>query len=170
MMPVGSPTKRQGMDIKVSRLALAGVILMPLATFAQEDLRIDQTRLYVSEASACAALEEKGIDAFLDGDFFTLGFDRGIQSMEFRCKFYDVKGIEGSTHLFIDTICELPGEIYPDILAVTPYSETEIQVASSADITFAMTAAAAGKFDSSDIPSGTTIYTRCDNLSEIPVD
>src|SRR5690606_20460168 len=111
--------------------ALCLVILGSGAAVAQEDLRIDQTRLYVSDRAACAAVEDKGIDAFMDLDFLGLTFGRGIQSMEFHCNFYEVKGREGSTHLFVDTICELPGEIYPDILAITPYSDTQIQVVSA---------------------------------------
>lgn len=153
------------------RFALVSLFALTLPAFAQEDLSIDQTKIYVSDAKACGLIEDKGIDAFMDLDFLALDFSRGIQSMEFHCNFFDVKGREGSTHLFIDAICELPGEIYPDILAVTPYSETEIQVASSADITWAMNyQPETAETDDTIVPSGTTIYTRCDNLSEITVD
>lgn len=153
------------------RLALVSTLVLTTPAFAQEDLRIDRTKIYVSDAKACGMIEDKGIDAFMDLDFLALDFSKGIQSMEFHCNFFDVKSREGSSHLFIDAICELPGEIYPDILAVTPYSETEIQVASSADITLAMNYEPA-EAESADaiVPSGTTIYTRCDNLSEITVD
>lgn len=153
------------------RLALVSLLALTAPVFAQEDLRIDQTRIYVSDAKACGLIEDKGIDAFMDLDFLALDFSRGIQSMEFHCNFFDVKSREGSTHLFVDAICELPGEIYPDILAVTPYSETEIQVASSADIAWAMNYQPGdAEADDAIVPSGTTIYTRCDNLSEITVD
>lgn len=153
------------------RLALVSTLVLTTPAFAQEDLRIDRTKIYVSDAKACGMIEDKGIDAFMDLDFLALDFSKGIQSMEFHCNFFDVKSREGSSHLFIDAICELPGEIYPDILAVTPYSETEIQVTSSADITLAMNYEPA-EAESADaiVPSGTTIYTRCDNLSEITVD
>lgn len=153
------------------RLALVSLLTLSAPVMAQEDLSIDQTKIYVSDAKACGMIEDKGIEAFMDLDFLALDFSKGIQSMEFQCNFFDVKSREGSSHLFIDAICELPGEIYPDILAVTPYSETEIQVASSADIMWAM------NFDPEEaesadaiVPTGTTIYTRCDNLSEITVD
>lgn len=153
------------------RLALVSLLSLTVPVFAQEDLRIDQTKIYVSDAKACGLIEDKGIDAFMDLDFLALDFSQGIQSMEFHCNFFDVKGREGSTHLFIDAICELPGEIYPDILAVTPYSETEIQVASSADIMWAMNLEPeATETADAVVPTGTTIYTRCDNLSEITVD
>jgi len=155
----------------VRALALSGVMLAAIPAFAQEDLSIDQTRIYVSDAKACGMIENKGIEAIKDLDFLALDFSKGIQSMEFQCNFFDVKSRKGSSHLFIDAICELPGEIYPDILAVTPYSETEIQVASSADITWAMNYEPE-EAETADaiVPSGTTIYTRCDNLSEITVD
>ena len=155
------------------QFAVPLLILATLPVAAQEDLRIDQERLYVSDAAACQALERKGVDAWMDMDFLSLTFDRGIQSMEFHCNFFDVTSREGSTHLFIDAICELPGEIYPDILAVTPYSETQIQVVSQADIMLSLSGAMEGAVpDEADtylIP-GATLYTRCDNLSEIPVD
>ena len=150
------------------RLALAGLLLATAPTPAQEDLRIDTTRLYVTEPAACAAVEEKGVDAFMDMDFLSLTFAGGIQSMEFHCTFFDVKSREGSTYLFIDAICSAPGEVYPDTLAVTPFTETEIQVVSSFDIT--MTAAGIYQPADDTVVPGTTIYTRCDNLSEIPFD
>jgi hypothetical protein len=152
----------------VKRLAILALALVATPALAQEDLRIDRDRLYVSDPAACQALEKKGVDAWMDMDFLSLTFDRGIQSMEFHCNFFDVKEREGSTHLFIDAICELPGEIYPDMLAVTPYSETEIQVVSAFDATMAAT----GQYEmSSEVATpGATLYTRCDNLSEIPVD
>jgi hypothetical protein len=157
----------------VKRLAIPVLALVAMPAMSQEDLRIDQQRLYVSDPAACQALEKKGVDAWMDMDFLSLTFDRGIQSMEFHCNFFDVKMREGGTHLFIDAICELPGEIYPDILAVTPYSETQIQVVSQADIMLSLSGAMEGavpaEADTYLIP-GATLYTRCDNLSEIPFD
>lgn len=151
----------------MKRVALTLAVLMTLPATAQEDLRIDQSRLYVSDAAACAALESKGIDAFMDLDFLALSFAEGIQSMEFQCTFYDVKSREGSTHLFVDTICQAPGELYPDILAVTPYSETQIRVVSAYDA--AMVAAGLFEPNPEVATAGATLYTRCDNLSEIPL-
>lgn len=136
--------------------------------FAQEDLTIDQSRLYVSDPKACAALEEDGADAWLDSGFLTLSFTGGIQSIEFHCNFYDVKSRAGGNQLFIDAICELPGEIYPDVLAVTPWSESEIQVVSQADLMLSMSNPDTS--DTSNPLPGATLYTRCDNLSEIPFD
>lgn len=148
--------------------AVALLLVLAAPALAQEDLRIDQDGLYVTDPSACAALEEQGLDAWMDLDFLSLTFPGGIQSMEFHCNFYDVKGREGSTHLFIDAICEAPGEVYPDIIAVTPYNDTQIQVVSAYDATLAATAP---PDPSSEVATpGATLYTRCDNLSEIPVD
>jgi hypothetical protein len=155
-------------------ISVAALLVVLAGTaHGQEDLVIDQTRLYVSDPAACQALDERGVDAWMEMDFLTLSFERGIQSMEYHCNFYDVKGRKGGNHLFIDAICELPGEIYPDILAVTPWSETEIQVVSNADITLAMSGAMEGAIPAETeepVVPGATIYTRCDNLSEIPVD
>lgn len=150
------------------RFLLAAALVFTAPAMAQEDLRVDQTKIYVSDATACDLLEEKGIDAFMDIDFLALGFPKGIQSMEFQCNFFDIKSREGSSHLFVDAVCELPGELYPDTLAIAPYSETQIQVVSSSDAAMA----AVGLFEpASEVAApGATIYTRCDNLSEITVD
>lgn len=151
----------------IARAAILALMLCAPA-LAQEDLRIDQDALYVTDPAACSALEERGLDAWMDLDFLSFTFARGIQSMEFHCNFYEVKGREGSTHFFIDAICEAPGEVYPDILAVTPYNDTQIQVVSAYDATLAATAP---PDPSSEVAApGATLYTRCDNLSEIPVD
>jgi hypothetical protein len=150
------------------RKAVALLALLAAPVVAQEDLRIDRDGLYVTDAAACQALEDKGLDAWMEHDFLSLTFDDGIQSMEFHCNFFEVKAREGSTHFFIDAICEMPGALYPDTLAVTPYSETQIQVVSA----FEATMAATGQIEmSSEVATpGATLYTRCDNLSEIPVD
>lgn len=149
------------------RVALA-LLALTLPVMAQEDLVIDQSKVYVSDAEACGLIEEKGIDAFMDLDFLALGFPAGIQSMEFQCAFFDVKSREGSSHLFVDAICELPGEVYPDTLAIVPYSETQIQVVSTYDAAMVT----AGIFEplSEVAAPGGRLYTRCDNLSEISVD
>ncbi len=150
------------------RPVLVSLLVLTAPALAQEDLRIDQTKVHVSDPAACDLLEAKGIDAFMDLDFLALGFPKGIQSMEFHCNFFDIKSREGSSHLFVDAICELPGELYPDTLAITPFSETQIQVVSSYDA--AMVAAGIFEPTSEVATPGATLYTRCDNLSEITVD
>ena len=70
--------------------------------------------------------------------------------------------------LFVDAVCELPGELYPDTLAIAPYDDKTIQVVSSYDAMMVN----AGVFEPPGPTTnpGVTLYTRCDNLSEIPVD
>src|SRR5215217_882099 len=101
------------------RVAFA-LAMLSTPALAQEDIKIDQTKIYVSEPSACQALEKKGLDAWMDKDFLTLSFTGGIQSMEFHCNFYDVKSRPNTPLLFVDAVCELPGEVYPDMLAIAP--------------------------------------------------
>ena len=149
-------------------LASALVLLGTATALGQEDLRVDTTKLYVTDPAACDALSNQGVDAFSDIDFLTLDFDDGIQGMEFHCTFFDVKGRETTSYLFVDAICSAPGEVYPDTLAVTPFTETQIQVVSSYDSTMSLM----GQYepDSQVAAPGATLYTRCDNLSEIPLD
>lgn len=147
-------------------LIAAGLSLLTGAVVAQEDMVIDQSKLYVSDPAACEAVEKKGVDAFSDVDFLALSFDGGIQSMEFHCNFYDIKSRPLTPVLFVDAVCELPGELYPDTLAIAPNSENTIQVVSSNDAMMVAT----GIYEPSGPTTspGVTVYTRCDNLSEIP--
>jgi hypothetical protein len=151
----------------ISALMLLGVTLS--GATAQEDMVIDQTKLYVTDPKACQAIEKQGVDAFMEMDFLSLTFEGGIQSMEFHCNFYDIKKRPSSPLLFVDAICELPGELYADTIAIAPYDDTSIQLVSSADSTLAMLGDTETE-TSSDTSAGTTIYHRCDNLSEIPFD
>jgi hypothetical protein len=159
----------------MTRLAPTSAMLMLLAisATAQEDYvepQIDQTRLYVSNPAACKALEDQSVDAFGELDFLALSFDRGIEGMEFNCRFFDVKSQKGNRFLFVDAVCEAPDEVYPDTMSISPYDETQIRVVSTYDSMLSMAGDAVAAADDPDGFSGTTLYTRCDNLSEIPVD
>lgn len=148
------------------RLALAFVVLAT-PVVAQEDIVIDQSKVYVTEPAACQALEQRGVDAWLDMDFLSLTFASGIQSMEFHCNFYDIKSRPNTPLLFVDAVCELPGALYPDMLAIAPNGADSILVVSGSDTTLALASSDAPPTDN---PVGTTLYHRCDTLSEIPVD
>ncbi len=150
-------------------LITASLLLIAAPVLAQEDMVIDQTKLYVTDPKACQAVEKQGVDAFMDMDFLSLTFTGGIQSMEFHCNFYDIKTRPHTPVLFIDAVCELPGEIYADTIAIAPNDDKSIQLVSSADSTLALLGQVEPQANSP-YPAGTTIYHRCDNLSEIPFD
>lgn len=146
-----------------------GLALLAGPALAQEDMVIDQSRLYVTDPAACHALEEQGVDAFMDMDFLGLTFADGIQGMEFHCDFYDIKSRPHTPVLFVDAVCELPGELYADTIAIAPHDDKSIRLVSSADTTLGLV----GDIEPDPegfYPAGTTIYHRCDNLSEIPFD
>ncbi|WP_332691377.1 hypothetical protein [Devosia sp.] len=150
-------------------LITMGLALLAGAALAQEDLVIDQTKLYVSDPAACQALEKQGLNAWTDMDFLSLTFTGGIQSMEFHCNFYDIKSRPNTPLLFAEAVCELPGELYADTIAIAPNDATSIRLVSSADSTLALLGGIEPDPESP-YPAGTTIYHRCDNLSEIPLD
>lgn len=155
-------------------LAVLGLVAVAVPALAQEPA-IDRTRIYVSEPSACAALEKSGIDAFMEESFLALSFEDGIQAMEFHCAFYDIKAKDNSSRLFVDAVCELPGQIYPDTLAISPWDDKTIQVVSSYDLNSAGFSTLAGdepvskQSDQGQSP-GATLFTRCDTISELPRD
>ena len=150
--------------------ALATALLLAIgASGAQEEAPIDQGKLYVSDPAACSVLEEKGVDAWTELDFRTLEWADGIHSMEYHCNFVDVKSLrDENKNFFIEAFCEIPGHFYPDSFAVAPFSATQIKVVSSYDALMDPD----GAFQEPDAPQppGVTIFHRCDNLSEIPVD
>ena len=146
-----------------------GLFLMAGPTLAQEDVVIDQSNLYVTDPAACQAVEKQGVDAFMEMDFLSLTFAGGIQAMEFHCNFYDIKSRPNTPVLFVDAVCELPGELYADTMAIAPHDDTSIRLVSSADTTLAMQDGFEADPESP-YSAGTTIYHRCDNLSEIPFD
>ena len=148
-------------------LTAAGLSLLAGVALAQEDMVIDQTKLYVTDPKACQAIEKQGVDAWMDMDFLSLTFEGGIQSMEFHCNFYDIKSRPNTPVLFVDAVCELPGELYADTIAIAPNDDKSIQLSSSADSTLALLGQVEAEANSP-YPAGTTIYHRCDNLSEIP--
>ena len=135
------------------------------ASVGAQELSVDQSKLYVTDPAACQMLQDKGVDAFGELDFLSMSFADGIQGMEFSCNFFDVKAKKGNRFLFVDAVCELPGEVYPDTISISPYDETSIQIVSSYDSAMAMSSGSSGEDGGS---TGTTIYHRCDNLSELP--
>jgi hypothetical protein len=150
-------------------LISAALLLIAGVATAQEDMTIDQTKLYVTDPKACQAVEKQGVDAFMDMDFLSLTFPDGIQSMEFHCNFYDIRSRPNTPVLLVQAVCEIPGDLYPDMLAIAPYDASAIRVSSSNDAMMGMIGDMEPAPDSP-YPAGTTIYHRCDNLSEIPFD
>jgi hypothetical protein len=151
------------------RIGLAVSLLAGLvgATVAQEG-DLDKSRLYVTDPAACQALEEKGADAWEDLDFFTFSYQGGIQSRTLSCNVYDVKQRPDSDSSFVSTICELPGDVYPDTLAVTTMGDNMLQVVSAHDE--AMIAAGRYQPTNQGTSASSIVFHGCDTLSEISFD
>ncbi|MEO5805652.1 hypothetical protein [Devosia sp.] len=167
-------------SIRISVAALA-LSLTAGPALAQTD-PVPQDKVYVSDPAACKALETKGLDAYNDMDFLTLTFDGGIQSLEYHCNFFDVKTKPGNAFTLVQAVCEIPGQVYPDLLAIGAYNDDTIQVSSMSDAMYAQKGG--GEVSDADLPAdapaqdvatapipmpaGITLYHRCDNLSELP--
>ena len=147
--------------------ALGAVVLWAVAgAVVAQELSVDQTKLYVTDAAACQMLEDKGVDAFGEMDFLSMSFSDGIQGMEFHCNFFDVKTKKGNNFIFVSAVCEAPGEVFPDTMSISPYDETTIQLVSSYD-SMLLLSGNSEPTGATDNP-GVTLYHRCDNLSELP--
>jgi hypothetical protein len=147
------------------RLTIAMLAMMTLPVVAAHADPVDRSKLYVTDAKACKAIEKQGVAAFDKLSFLAMSFKDGIQSYEFHCNFFDVKSKAGQDGVLVSAICESPGERHPDLLSISPHDEKSIEVVSMNDV-----ALAAANKDGGDgtQPTGTTIYYRCDKLSELP--
>ncbi|HTN63012.1 MAG TPA: hypothetical protein VL147_15940 [Devosia sp.] len=146
---------------------VAAMLLLGLAASATaQEFTFDQSKLYVSDPAACQMLQDKGVSALEETDFLILSFADGIQGMEFHCNFFDVKSASNTNFLFVSAVCNLPGDVYPDTLSISPYDETTIQVVSSYDTMMAASSTVEPEDPATN--SGITFYHRCDNLSELP--
>jgi hypothetical protein len=72
---------------------MACLLLATSPTLAQG---VDQQRLYVSDAKACALLEKEGVDARNDLDVTAMSTADGIRGMEFNCAFHGAMVKSGS--------------------------------------------------------------------------
>ena len=142
------------------RVVLATVPVLWTSLAMGQSPAIDTTKVYVSDPAACEALEKQGLGAFETLDFLTFSLANGIQGNEFNCQFFDVKSRTGNDITLIEAICEAPGERYPDLMSVAPNDEMQIEVVSMADQHLP---GAEGREN-----PGVTLYSRCDNLSELP--
>jgi hypothetical protein len=151
------------MGSKRLTIVLLSMLMLPAA--GAQAAPVNQSKLYVTDAKACQAIEKQGIAAFDKLNFLAMSFKDGIQSYEFHCNFFDVKSKAGQDGLLVSAICESPGERHPDLLSISPHDDKSIEVVSMNDV-----ALAAANKDGGDgtEPTGTTIYYRCDKLSELP--
>ena len=148
-----------------TRFLAAAALLLATAGGAAAQA-IDQNALYATDAAACETLRDKGAGALGEGDVLTLSFAEGIQGMEFHCSFFDVKTKAGQSTVLVEAVCEAPGEVYPDLLAIGPYDAESIQVTSMNDTMMGLGAGAAEE-ETAGIP-GNTLYYKCDGLSALP--
>ncbi len=149
-------------------ILVAALGLMASPALAQPEFTVDQSKVYVTTPETCQALEKDGADALSDANVSVMTFAGGIRSLEHSCEFFDVKTHVTNRSFFASAVCEGLDEIYPDTFAITPYDDKTIQVVSSYD---AMMQVSGTYEPTSPIGNpGATLYHRCDNLSEIPVD
>lgn len=117
--------------------------------------------VFVSDPAQCKAVAENGAQAVFDGDFTILTLADGVLGNEFTCHFADIKPAADGQILVITAMCEEPGLQYPDLLSLSVYDDERVQLNS-----LYLASAAGGVGDT--LP-GQTLYSRCDNLSELPL-
>lgn len=151
------------------RFAASALAVLALASAAQAQfVELDRDALYVSEREACHALETQGqAGAFSAIDFTAFSFSRGLEAPGFQCGIVQIHERPDAPMYYASVLCDTPVLIYPDQLAIYPVSDTAIEIYSTYEAT--MVHSGVYGWDSSR-PVGVTLYHRCENLSELPVD
>lgn len=84
--------------MKAILVAAFGLLASP--ALAQPEFTIDQTKVYVTTPATCEALEKDGADALSDANISVMTFAGGIQALDYRCAFFDVKTLPTKRSFF----------------------------------------------------------------------
>jgi hypothetical protein len=109
--------------MRINGLAFLAASLIPVfPALAQQQLI---TGVYARSPEQCAEAK-KDFQAFIEtGE--TVLTARGIEGIEYNCEFVDWKQATRSLGAVATMLCEEPGYAYPEIYAVMPRSEGELE-------------------------------------------
>jgi hypothetical protein len=137
-------------------LVLPALVLAATPAAAVDDFL--KGKVYAPSDSDCATLEADG--SLEESGYIT---SEGFQAYEFTCHFIDAKAMtDPRPGWFVDALCEMPGETYPDAVSLFPLDETTLQVTFLTDFARAEMAAANGSAGSEAISGD---YVLCRNVT-----
>jgi len=119
-------------------LVLPALILSAAPAAAIDDFL--KGAVYAQSDADCATLEAEG--GLEESGYIT---SDGLYAYEFTCHFIDAKAMtDPRPGWFVDALCEMPGETYPDVVSLFPLDENTLQVTFLTDFVRAEMAAANG--------------------------
>jgi hypothetical protein len=139
----------------------AGLIVTLMATVSTVAGPFDG--VWVTDPEACDWFEQEGQIALFNHDFLALTLEDGIVANEFGCEFLDSQPTKDGRAIVFTAFCEYPGDPFPDLISLSEFQENSINVSSLHRVTEQVSMGAEN-------PRGIDIYTRCDNLKELPRD
>jgi len=85
--------------------------------------------VHLSPPELCEEARRNGIESVLEQGNLMLT-RRGLEGYEYNCEFIDVRKAERSAGWLVTALCEEPGHAFPDVIAIMPAGEGEIQLTS----------------------------------------
>ena len=133
---------------RIKTLLAAVIVTWPAAAISEEF----PSGIYAATAELCAAGERGGLEAIFEEDAVILTAD-GFIGMEYSCEFVQILAGKRTPGFIVTALCEEPDMAHPELLAIMPRSEGELQVTSLTDEVA----------EQPSINSGT--YVRCEGLT-----
>ena len=135
--------------MRTTRNLIAGCILALPATAMSQEFPVG---VYTASPELCEAARTGGAQAIFE-DGYTVLTAEGFLGIEYHCDFLQVLAGKRTPGFVVTALCEEPGYAFPDVLAIMPRGEGELEVTSSLD-------AAGGE------PSGNSgTYHLCEGLT-----
>jgi len=101
--------------------------------------------VYAASPELCAAARSGGVQAIFE-DGYTVLTAAGFEGIEYHCDFVQVLPGRRTPGFVVTALCEEPGYAFPDVLAIVPRGEGELQVTSSLDAAGGEPSANSGTF------------------------
>ena len=113
---------------RVGRLIAAGALAWPAVAISQDF----PAGVYAASPELCEAAKTGGAQAIFE-DGYTVLTVEGFLGIEYHCEFLQVLPGKRTPGFVVTALCEEPGYAFPDVLAIMPRGEGELEVTSSLD-------------------------------------
>ena len=88
--------------------------------------------VHVASPELCEAARAGGLQAIFE-DGYTVLTAAGFEGIEYHCDFVQVLAGKRTPGFVVTALCEEPGFAFPDLLAIVPRGEGELEVTSTLD-------------------------------------
>lgn len=110
-------------------LIAACILAWPVAALSQEF----PDGVYAASPELCEAARSGGAQAIFEDGYTVLTAD-GFVGIEYHCDFLQVIAGKRTPGFVVTALCEEPGYAFPDLLAIVPRGEGQLEVTSSIDV------------------------------------